>query len=47
MISYRHNTGPWLNAEQGPAPTLPDTSARAPGRDARYDVFMALEDLWI
>jgi hypothetical protein len=48
MISYRHNTGAWLNAEQGalcaPVYVCPRVGA---GRDERQDAFMALEDLWI
>jgi hypothetical protein len=48
MISYRHDTGALLNAEQGltcaPGHVCPRVGA---GRDERQDAFMALEDLWI
>ena len=36
MISYRHDTGAWLNAEQGSSEQGSESNA-----------FVALEDLWI
>jgi hypothetical protein len=48
MISYRHDTGAWLNAEQG-LPCAPGHVCRRwpAERDERQDAFVALEDLWI
>src|SRR5260370_941610 len=46
MISYRHDTGAWLNAAEDHA-LGSGRSARAPGRDAEMTPCMALEDLWI
>jgi len=48
MISYRHDTGAWLNAEQG-SPYVPGHVCLrvGAGRDERQNAFMALEDLWI
>lgn len=48
MISYKHDTGACVNAEQAshyaPGHVSPRVGA---GRDERQDAFMALEDLWI
>jgi len=41
-ISYRHDTGPWLNAEQGFLAMKP----AGLGQQVRT-AFVALEDLWI
>ena len=48
MISYRHDTGAWLDAEQG-SPCAPEHVCPRVGAgwDERQDAFMALEDLWI
>jgi len=44
MISYRHDTGAWLNADRI-APPLTNVSPRRGG--TTEDAVMALEDLWI
>jgi hypothetical protein len=41
MISYRHDTGAWLNAEQGW-----ELKPAGVGQQVRV-AFVALEDLWI
>jgi hypothetical protein len=47
MISYRHDTGAWLNAEQGsPSRSRTRQPARR-GGTLEMTPFKALEDLWI
>jgi len=46
MISYRHDTGAWLNAAEDHVPGAGRVGSGA-GGEAIDNAVMALEDLWI